>query len=175
MRKLKCGACSSPIKAGWKYCSGCGETIEWVTSDSASGRKASFTTYCGYAAVIALIIAPMIGIYSERNADLLSLLKNQAVLSWNEDTSSETLLSAGKYTPDQAIVTATGSCTIWIYPNEKLANEALDEFINLNAKFSAAWSGVEDGTNKGVILWSLENNSFCSEEAAHYLEWKLEE
>ena len=126
-------------------------------------------------AVGARVIAPIIGIYNQRDADLLSRLKNQAVLSWTEDTTSEVLQSAGEYTPEQAIVTATGSCTIWIYPNEKDAAAALDNYINLNADFSAAWSGTEEGKGNGVILWTLENNSFCSEEAAaHYLEWQLE-
>jgi predicted nucleic acid-binding Zn ribbon protein len=174
MAKLKCGQCSSPVKSGWNHCSGCGERIEWTTPEQSGKKKAPFITYCGYAAVIALVVAPIFGIYNQRDADLLSRLKNQAVLAWTEDTTSEVLQSAGKYAPEQAIVTATGSCTIWIYPDEKSASDALDNYINLNADFSAAWSGVEDGKNNGVILWTLENNSFCSEEAAHYLDWKLE-
>jgi predicted nucleic acid-binding Zn ribbon protein len=175
MAKFTCGECSSRLKSGWKFCSGCGESIEWTTSEKTGKKKAPFITYCGYAAVIVLVIAPIFGIYHQRDADLLSRLKNQAVLAWTEDTTSEVLQSAGEYAPEQAIVTATGSCTIWIYPSEKEAVAALDNYINLNAEFSAAWSGVEDGKDKGVILWTLENNSFCSEEAAHYLEWKLEE
>jgi hypothetical protein len=173
MAKLKCGECSSPLKSGWNHCSSCGEAIEWVAKAGSQKNKTHFITYCGYAAVIALVIAPMIGIYHQRDADLLSRLKNQAVLAWTEDTTSEVLSSAGKYAPEQAIVTATGSCTIWIYPNEKLAAEALDNYINLNADFSAAWSGVEEGKKNGLILWTLEEHSFCSEEAAHYLEWEL--
>lgn len=175
MAKLKCGECSSQVKSGWKFCSSCGESIEWVEK-AVSGKKSTpFVTNCGYAAIVALVIAPMIGIYSQRDADLLSRLKNQAVLAWTEDTTSEILQSAGQYAPEEAIVTATGSCTIWIYPNEDEAVAALDNFINLNAEFSAAWSGIEEGSKKGVILWTLENHSFCSEEAAHYLEWTLEE
>lgn len=174
MAKLKCGQCSSQVKSGWNYCSSCGERIEWVTPEQSAKKKAPFITYCGYAAVITLVIAPVLGIYHQRDADLLSRLKNQAVLAWTEDTTSEVLQSAGKYAPEQAITTATGSCTIWIYPDEKKAAAALDNYINLNAKFSAAWSGSEQGKKNGVILWTLENNSFCSGEAAHYLEWKLE-
>lgn len=173
MAKIKCGECASPLKSGWNHCSNCGEKIEWVAAEN-SVKKTPLITYCGYFAVIALIIAPMIGIYQQRDADLLSRLKNQAVLAWTEDTTSEVLQSAGEYAPEQAIVTATGSCTIWIYPTEKDAAAALDNYINLNADFSAAWSGTEEGKGNGVILWTLENNSFCSEEAAHYLEWKLE-
>jgi hypothetical protein len=173
MAKIKCGECASPLKSGWNHCSNCGEKIEWVAAEN-SVKKTPLITYCGYFAVIALVIAPMIGIYHQRDADLLSRLKNQAVLAWTEDTTSEVLQSAGEYAPEQAIVTATGSCTIWIYPTEKDAAAALDNYINLNADFSAAWSGTEEGKGNGVILWTLENNSFCSEEAAHYLEWKLE-
>lgn len=173
MAKMKCGECAAPLKSGWNHCSNCGEKIEWVSTET-KVKKTPFITYCGYAAVIALVIAPMIGIYNQRNADLLSRLKNQAVLAWTEDKTSELLQSAGQYAPKQAIVTATGSCSIWIYSDEKAAVEALDNYINLNADFSAAWSGTEEGKGNGVILWTLENNSFCSEEAAHYLEWKLQ-
>ena len=174
MAKLKCGGCSSPVKSGWNHCSSCGERIEWTTPEYSGKKKAPFITYCGYAAVIALVIAPIFGIYNQRDADLLSRLKNQAVLAWTEDKTSEVLQSAGEYAPEQAITTATGSCTIWIYPDEKSAAAALDNYINLNAEFSAAWSGVEEGKKNGIILWTLEINSFCSGEAAHYLEWKLE-
>ena len=173
MAKIKCGECTFPLKSGWNHCSNCGDKIEWVTSEGAR-KKTPFITYCGYAVVIAIVIAPIIGIYNQRDAGLLSKLKNQAVLAWTEDTTSELIQSAGEYAPEEAIVTATGSCTIWIYPTEKAATAALDNYVNLNADFSAAWSGTEERKGNGVILWTLENKSFCSEEAAHYLEWKLE-
>lgn len=174
MAKLQCGECSSKIKNGWKFCSSCGESIQWVALSDEAPHKTGFITYCGYAAVVALLIAPVIGIYNERDADLLQRLKSQGVIAWTEDTTSEAVMSAGQFAPEEMITTATGSCSIWLYANEDEATQALDNYINDNIEFSAAWSGVEERSHRGAILLTSENNSFCSEEAAHYLEWTLE-
>ena len=59
-------------------------------------------TIAGYLAVVAIVLAPVIGIYNERDADLLSRLKNQGVLAWTEDMTSEAVQSAGQYAPEEA-------------------------------------------------------------------------
>ena len=124
--------------------------------------------------IAALVLAPLFGILREGNDDLLSRLKNRGVLSWIEDTSSPEVRSAGKYAPEQALMTATGSCRIWIYKDLKSADDARDNYINDNVRFAASWSNLDDATHTGVILMSLEEKSYCSEEAASFLNWTLE-
>jgi hypothetical protein len=51
---------------------------------------------------------------------------------------------------------------------------ARDNYINENVDFSASWSNVDKVTNTGVVLMSLEPKSYCSEEAASFLNWTLE-
>ncbi|MEN9412866.1 MAG: hypothetical protein RIQ92_1303 [Actinomycetota bacterium] len=96
------------------------------------------------------------------------------MLSWTEDSVSEGVVSAGQYAPEQAITTATGSCSLWLYEDEVSANAALDNYINDNIDFSAAWTGEEKATGQGAVLLTLEANSFCSEEAGNFLHWELE-
>jgi hypothetical protein len=71
-------------------------------------------------------------------------------------------------------MTATGSCRIWIYKDLKSADEARENYINDNVPFAASWSNIDEATNTGAILMSLEPKSYCSEEAASFLNWTLE-
>lgn len=121
-----------------------------------------------------VVLLPLVGIINESHDDLLSRLKNRGVLAWNEDKTSAEVRSAGQYAPEQAIMTATGSCRIWIYKDLKSADEARDNYINDNVPFAASWSNTDEGTNTGVVLMSLEEKSYCSEEAASFLNWTLE-
>jgi hypothetical protein len=130
--------------------------------------------YVAYLAIIVLVTTPILGIYNQRDADLFSKLRNQGVLSWTEDLESEAVSSAGQSAPELAITTATGSCSLWLYENEESANAALDNYINDNLEFSAAWTGKVDKTGQGAVLLTLETNSFCSEEAGNFLHWELE-
>jgi hypothetical protein len=130
--------------------------------------------YAAYLAIIVLVTTPILGIYNQRDADLFSKLRNQGVLSWTEDLESEGVTSAGQSAPELAITTATGSCSLWLYENEESANAALDNYINDNLEFSAAWTGKVDKTGQGAVLLTLETNSFCSEEAGSFLHWELE-
>jgi hypothetical protein len=130
--------------------------------------------YTAYVLIIALVAAPIFGIYNQRDADLFTKLRNQGVLSWTEDSVSEGVVSAGRYAPELAITTATGSCSLWLYEDEASANAALDNYINDNIEFSAAWTGEEKATGQGAVLLTLEANSFCSEEAGNFLHWELE-
>jgi hypothetical protein len=46
--------------------------------------------------------------------------------------------------------------------------------IDNNVDFAASWSNVDKATKTGVVLMSLEPKSYCSEEAASFLNWTLE-
>ena len=120
-----------------------------------------------------MMIFPLVSILHEGNDTLLSRLKNRGVLAWIDDKTSSEVISAGKYAPEEAIMTATGSCRIWIYKDLKSANKAFDNYINNNLKFSAAWTDEDVATHTGVVLLTLEPKSYCSEEAASYLGWSL--
>lgn len=174
MAKHLCGECNSRIRTGSNFCSGCGNAIEWTSGSKAPSSKVSPFVYIAYLAIVVLVAAPIIGIYNQRDADLFSKLRNQGVLSWTEDIASEGVVSAGQSAPEQAITTATGSCSLWLYENEESANAALDNYINDNIEFSAAWTGKVDKTGQGAVLLTLEQNSFCSEEAGNFLHWELE-
>jgi len=174
MAKHLCGECNSRIRTGSNYCSACGSAIEWATKEKAPSSKVSPFVYTAYLAIVALVAAPILGIYNQRDADLFSKLRNQGVLSWTEDLESEGVTSAGQSAPELAITTATGSCSLWLYENEESANAALDNYINDNLEFSAAWTGKVDKTGEGAVLLTLEANSFCSEEAGNFLHWELE-
>ncbi|MEY4469256.1 MAG: hypothetical protein RLZZ87_580 [Actinomycetota bacterium] len=174
MSKLICAECNSRIRTGANFCSSCGNAIEWASKTKTSSSKVSPFVYTAYLLIIALVAAPIYGIYSQRDADLFTKLRNQGVLSWTEDSVSEGVVSAGQYAPEQAITTATGSCSLWLYEDEVSANAALDNYINDNIDFSAAWTGEEKATGQGAVLLTLEANSFCSEEAGNFLHWELE-
>ena len=174
MGKHLCGDCSARIRTGSNFCPSCGTEIEWARESKAPSSKVSPFVYTAYAAIILLVTAPILGIYSQRDADLFSKLRNQGVLSWTEDLESDGVTSAGQSAPELAITTATGSCSLWLYENEASANAALDNYINDNLEFSAAWTGKVDKTGQGAVLLTLETNSFCSEEAGNFLHWELE-
>lgn len=174
MAKSLCGECNSRIRTGSNFCSSCGNAIEWSKESKAPSSKVSPFVYTAYLAIVVLVAAPILGIYNQRDADLFSKLRNQGVLSWTEDLESEGVTSAGQSAPDLAITTATGSCALWLYKDEASANAALDNYINDNLEFSAAWTGKLDKTGQGAVLLTLETNSFCSEEAANFLHWELE-
>lgn len=174
MAKHLCSECNSRIRIGSNFCPSCGDAIEWTAESKAPKNKVSPFVYTAYLAIVVLVAAPMVGIYNQRDADLFSKLRNQGVLSWTEDLASEGVVSAGQYEPELAITTATGSCSLWLYKNEESANTALDNYINDNIKFSAAWTGKVDKTAQGAVLLTLEPNSFCSEEAGNFLHWELE-
>jgi hypothetical protein len=174
MAKHLCAECNSRIRGGSNFCPSCGNAIEWATAEKAPSSKVSPFVYTAYIAIIALVAAPIVGIYNQRDADLFSKLRNQGVLSWTEDVASEGVVSAGQYAPELAITTATGSCSLWLYETEESANAALDKYINDNIEFSAAWTGKEESSGQGAVLVTLEPNSFCSEEAANFLHWELE-
>ncbi len=174
MAKLLCLECNTRIRRGANFCSTCGNGFEWVKEPEAKSSKVSPFVYTAYLLIVALVAAPIVGLYNQRDADLFTKLKTQGVLSWTQDDTSEAVMSAGQYEPELAITTATGSCSLWLYEDEKAANEALDQYINNNIEFSAAWTGKEPKTEQGAILLTLEENSFCSEEAANFLKWELE-
>ena len=174
MAKYLCGECNSQIRTGSNFCASCGNAIEWAKESKAPSSKVSPFVYTAYLAIVVLVAAPVVGIYNQRDADLFSKLRNQGVLSWTEDVASEGVTSAGQSAPELAITTATGSCSLWLYEDEASANEALDNYINDNLEFSAAWTGKLDKTGQGAVLLTLETNSFCSEEAASFLHWELE-
>lgn len=174
MSKHLCGECNSRIRPGSNFCASCGNQIEWASEVKTPSTKVSPFVYLAYIAIVALVAAPILGIYNQRDADLFSKLRNQGVLSWTEDVASEGVVSAGQSAPEMAITTATGSCALWLYENEASANAALDSYINDNLEFSAAWTGKVDKTGQGAVLLTLEVNSFCSEEAGNFLHWELE-
>jgi hypothetical protein len=174
MSRNLCAQCNTRIHSGANFCSSCGNAIEWAAKEKSSVSKVSPFVYTAYALIAFLVAAPILGIYSQRDADLLTKLRTQGVLSWSEDSVSEGVASAGQYAPEMAITTATGSCFLWLYENEASANDALDNYINDNIDFSAAWTGEEKATGQGAVLLTLEENSFCSEEAANFLHWELE-
>ena len=174
MAKHLCGECNSRVRTGSNFCSSCGNEIEWARESKAPSTKVSPFVYVAYSAIALLVVAPILGIYNQRDADLFSKLRNQGVLSWTEDLESEGVTSAGQSAPEIAITTATGSCSLWLYENEESANAALDNYINDNLEFSAAWTGKVDKTGQGAVLLTLEANSFCSEEAGNFLHWELE-
>ena len=174
MSKHLCGECNSQIRTGFNFCASCGSGIEWTKESKTPRTKVSPFVYVAYLAIIVLVTTPILGIYNQRDADLFSKLRNQGVLSWTEDLESEAVSSAGQSAPELAITTATGSCSLWLYENEESANAALDNYINDNLEFSAAWTGKVDKTGQGAVLLTLETNSFCSEEAGNFLHWELE-
>lgn len=174
MAKHLCGECNSRVRTGSNFCSSCGNEIEWAREGKVPSPKISPFVYVAYTAIALLVAAPILGIYNQRDADLFSKLRNQGVLSWTEDLESEGVTSAGQSAPEIAITTATGSCSLWLYEDEASANAALDNYINDNIEFSAAWTGKVDKTGQGAVLLTLEANSFCSEEAANFLHWELE-
>jgi hypothetical protein len=174
MATVLCSDCKTRIRNDWKHCSQCGQEIERIQIIGDELKRTSFGAFFTAILIGVLAIAPLVNIFSESDGDLLSRLKNRGVLSWIEDKSSEEVISAGEYTPDQALMTATGSCRIWIYKNLKDADDARDNYINDNVMFSASWSGVDEATNTGVVLLTLEPKSYCSEEAASFLNWTLE-
>ncbi len=174
MSKHLCGECNSQIRTGFNFCPSCGSGIEWTKESKTPRTKVSPFVYAAYLAIIVLLTTPILGIYNQRDADLFSKLRNQGVLSWTEDLESEAVSSAGQSAPELAITTATGSCSLWLYENEESANAALDNYINDNLEFSAAWTGKVDKTGQGAVLLTLETNSFCSEEAGNFLHWELD-
>ena len=174
MSRTLCSECKSPVLRKWNFCAHCGEKFEFDRTVSEGPQNTKYGRYVILLLIAVMLGAPLVNIVKENDGNLLSRLKNRGVLSWNDDTTSEGLLSSGQYAPQEAISTATGSCRIWIYDSEKSANDALDNYINDNLEFSAAWSGVDEKTKTGVVLLTLEPKSYCSEEAASFLEWNLE-
>jgi hypothetical protein len=174
MARILCSECETKIRSDWNHCSNCGDKLERLEKIEAELKQTKPGTYFMGIVLALLMVAPLINIINESDGSLLSRLKNRGVLAWNEDVSSNGLISAGQYTPKEAIMTATGSCTIWIFENEKSANDALDNYINDNLEFASAWSGVDEVEKTGVVLLTLEPKSYCSEEAGSILEWKLE-
>ncbi len=174
MARILCSDCETKIRSDWNHCSNCGQKLDRLEKIEAEFKRTKPGSYLIGIALAILIIAPLVNIINESDGSLLSRLKNRGVLSWNDDTSSNGFLSAGQYAPKEAIMTATGSCTLWIYDDEKSANDALDNYINDNIEFASAWSGVDEVEKTGVILLTLEPKSYCSEEAASLLEWKLD-
>lgn len=174
MARILCSDCKTRIRHDWNHCSQCGQKLERLEKIEADIKRNSRTPIYMWISIGALVLAPLIGIFHEGKDDLLSRLKNRGVLSWIEDTSSQEVRSAGKYAPEQALMTATGSCRVWIYKDLKSADDARDNYINDNVPFAASWSNIDDATNTGVILMSLEEKSYCSEEAASFLNWTLE-
>lgn len=175
MPKLLCSQCKSSVRSNWNHCSQCGqklEKIERVNEERKQSGGGAFLVAGGL--ILALVLLPLVNIFNEKNGDLLSRLENRGVLSWIEDKASDAVLSAGEYTPEIALMTATGSCRLWIYPDLESADKARDNYINDNIDFSASWSGIDKATNTGVVLLTLEPNSYCSEEAASFLDWTLE-
>ena len=174
MARILCSDCKTKIKGDWNHCSQCGQKLVRLQKLEAGIKRNSMTPIYMWIFIGVLVLLPLGGILNEGNDDLLSRLKNRGVLAWNEDTSSEQYRSAGKYEPDQALMTATGSCRIWIYKDLKTADEARDNYINDNVPFAASWSNIDEATKTGVVLMSLEAKSYCSEEAASFLNWTLE-
>jgi predicted nucleic acid-binding Zn ribbon protein len=174
MARILCSDCKTKIKGDWNHCSQCGQKLERLERIEGQFKRTSYSSYIFGLLIAVLIFLPLVSILHEGNESLLSRLKNRGVLAWVEDKASDKYLSAGQYTPEQALMTATGSCRIWIYKDLKSADVARDNYINENVDFSASWSNVDKVTNTGVVLMSLEPKSYCSEEAASFLNWTLE-
>ena len=173
MARILCSDCEARIRHNWSHCSNCGQKLERIEKIEGEFKRTSPGSIFIGLLMVVLLIAPLVGIIKESDGSLLSRLKNRGVLAWIDEKSSDGYLSAGKYTPQEAIMTATGSCTIWIYKDLKSANKAFDNYINNNLKFSAAWTDEDVATHTGVVLLTLEPKSYCSEEAASYLGWSL--
>jgi hypothetical protein len=174
MARILCSNCNTKIKGDWNHCSQCGQKLERIERIEGQFKRTSLSSYIFALVIAALMIVPLISIVHEGNDSLLSRLKNRAVLAWIEDKTSTEYLSAGKYTPEESLMTATGSCRIWIYKDLKSADAARDNYIDNNVDFAASWSNVDKATKTGVVLMSLEPKSYCSEEAASFLNWTLE-
>jgi hypothetical protein len=174
MARILCSDCQQRIRRNWKHCSQCGQKLERVEHVEGQFKRTSKGSYIIGLLIAAMMIFPLVSILHEGNDTLLSRLKNRGVLAWIDDKTSSEVLSAGKYAPEEAIMTATGSCRIWIYKDLKSADAARDNYINNNVDFAASWSNVDKATKTGVVLMSLEPKSYCSEEAASFLNWNLE-
>jgi hypothetical protein len=184
-----CTQCGSRIQNTWKFCKGCGKSIdEPLTvnppqtlmeaysdhSDEAqppveTNRKAVDAAVVAWVGILAVALL-FVGIYLANRVDpenFATRLNEVSEFYWDEDPLAS-VATEDRYSALRGFF--ADKCNVYIYETEAQAVETARDYLNLKTY----WTGTDDKTSYGVVIADRGNNSSCTDQAAEAFGWTLE-